>query len=110
MDSVYWRIVRYVYDENSNLYQPIENYKSYLEGLGVDIKEARLSNYNATYEYGSQDEYYYSTLCSTSYWGGDADNRDSSFYYVGVTLIPNMSGLFPYMSETAVGVRPIIII
>ena len=95
----------YVYDSNSNLYQYVNNYKNYLEGLGVNVKEARLLKIEELYALLSVNE----VICKgTSYWLGNAGSGvggvwsiDSNGHY----------GYAPYSHELlATGVRPVIVI
>ncbi len=100
----------YVYDSNSNLYQYVESYKDYLEGLGEPIKEARLLSLEEILELGCEDMFCESASAwvrGTSYWlgttGGDSYmwrvRNNSTVYYNS------------YYADTAYhGVRPVIII
>ncbi len=100
-----------VYNSSSNLYQYVENYKTYLTGLGAEIKEARLiyideleglgcsmSNYSCS----SAESWVY----QTTYWSGSA--YDSSFVWF-VDSYGNFVGNSYYYAH-AFGVRPVIVI
>ena len=67
----------YVYDSNSSSYQYLQNYKSYLESIGVITDDVRLIKFNELTELGcSKEENSCSNapswVYSTSYWTGDA--------------------------------------
>ena len=113
--STYWSSTvtsypSYVYNSNSRLYNYVENYKLYLEGLGATINEARLL---------SRDEFL-SVACSggsscskgpdwifaTSYWTGTA--TDSENVYV---IVSDVSwGGRPYYRQYDFGTRPVIVV
>lgn len=104
----------YVYSsKNSLMYTYIENYKNYIEGLGVPVEEARLiSNEELTSEQigcstvdqtcEDAPEWVY----STSYWTGTADNVIDVWgvFNNAVFIRSNM-----YWTDTY-GVRPVIVI
>ncbi len=100
-----------VYNENSNLYQYVENYKTYLTGLGADIKEARLIYTDELEGLGcsmsnrscsSAEEWVY----QTSYWSGTADSYDSVRYVSSNSYFGN----FEFGHDIGFGVRPVIVI
>jgi len=104
----------YVYNSSSTLYTYIENYKSYIEGLGVEVSEARPITYEelTSEEIGcSADDYSCTTssypwIYSTSYWSGSA----SATYDVwGVSSYGSFGCSF-YSDADYGGVRPVIII
>ena len=104
----------YVYSsKNSLMYTYIENYKNYIEGLGVPVVEARLiSNEELTSEQigcstvdqtcEDAPEWVY----STSYWTGTADNVIDVWgvFNDAIFIRSNM-----YWTDTY-GVRPVIVI
>ena len=87
----------YVYDENSNLYQHIENYKTYLRGNGVSSASVSIMSYEQAVSLGCDPETWAcisgeiygevasgtapSWVYSTNYWLGSA-NSSSSVWYV----------------------------
>ena len=90
----------YVYDSNSNMYQYIQNYKTY---LGSIVKEARLMKLEEWYAFKNATT---NEWKETSYWLGSAQNNRSIW-------IVQSSG--NYFSETYTlsyfyGVRPVIVI
>lgn len=113
-NSVYWSSLTtfptYIYDENSILYEYVENYKAYLETYGVSINEARLIDFDELIELGCVQ----STLdCSgapswlyqTTYWTGSAYNNKASVWFV------NINGTFngtSYKTAYGAGIRPVI--
>ncbi len=100
----------YVYDSNSNVYQYVENYKSYLEGLGEPIKEARLLKFEEILELGCEDMFCETVpewVKGTSYWLGTTSGE----YYMwrartNSTVYYNSS----YSDNAYHGVRPVIVI
>ena len=101
-----------VYDERSSIYNYVNNYKIYLEGLGIIVNEARVPNIDDFYNMGcisSKEEYSYDS-CSNKYeW------NDSTAYWTGISfgdsiLITRYSTAFHYSIPYAVGVRPVIVI
>ena len=97
----------YVYDSNSSLYPYIENYKSYLEGLGANIKEARILNPAKDF---ADSNISMSIVTATSYWIGHAVIYDDYDGYIGTYYYPSRSGIVPYMYNVMVGIRPVIVI
>ena len=81
-DTGYWSssvssYPSYVYNSSSTTYNYVENYKSYLEGLGATIKDARLISYEELEELGcSGDDNSCNSapswVYSTTYWSGSA--------------------------------------
>ena len=102
----YYDFSIYVYDSNSNLYSYINNYKSFLESLGVTIKEARVLSYNEIKDvydqYGPIPSYFY----DSTYWLGDAYNNNlvSRVGYGGYITT------YYYYDDTYYGLRPVIVI
>jgi len=94
----------YVYDSNSNLYQHIENYKTYLESLGANIKEARIIKHS-DYSSKAGNE----IMCATTYWTGQALPYNNNDSYITMTISPENGGQSPY-NATLFGVRPVIVI
>ena len=92
----------YIYDSNSNLYQYVNEYKSYLEEQGAPIKEARLMSVEEAVAFRNDDP---SSWARTSYFLGTAN--DSSFVYV-VSAGGGFSTV-SYSFDYRYGVRPIII-
>ena len=91
----------YVYNNNSSLYQYVENYKTYLESLGVTVKEARLLN---VHEIPSNEKFTLG-LSLTKFWLGNAYDSNSilDYQYSG-----GNESIFPTSGPS--GVRPIIVI
>lgn len=116
----------YVYDSNSNIYQYVTNYKSYLEDLGITVKGARLLKFEEARNLGCglNQEGTSSANCysapswvyETDYWLGSVGNRnyasgiDSSYIW----FIRKSGAEFSYgycsNEELRIGVRPVIII
>ena len=99
----------YVYDSNSIIYNYVENYKGYIESLGVNVATARLiaqeeleslgcSSANNTC--GNAPKWVY----STAYWTGTAIKNNSLRYVNGVTHFDS----YPYNYGPNAGIRPII--
>ncbi len=100
----------YVYNESSYLYEYVENYKTYLEGLEIPIYEARLINYEELETLGcSVDDYSCSGapdwVYATSYWLGSAHKTDKVWY-----VLRNSSFYYRTYGYNLVGVRPVITI
>ena len=110
----------YVYDSNSNLKTYVDQYKTYLEGQGATIKEARLLRVEEAYELGCGNGTWNcnnapSFVKETSYWLGSAsniisvwsvtssDSDDYNIYYY------NFSDC-GYLNSYYFGVRPVIVI
>lgn len=98
----------YVYNEKSNIYVDVENYRSYLKGLGVKIGDARLIKLSELEKLGCNRTTgtcinTYDWLYSTTYWTGDAgEGTDFWRIYSNGAL-----GGSNYSLETR-GVRPVI--
>ena len=112
-ENAYWEsesYPKYIYNENSNLYIPIENYKNYLVSLGVDIISARLikreeleileCNLDGNCKISPYSWVYY-----TTYWIGTAVD-DNCLMYI------DSNGYFDNkhcsVTNLARGVRPVI--
>ena len=101
----------YVYDSNSNVYPYVEAYRDVLEGMGVNVIDAKLLSYEQVKKLGCEG-----TLCSsmptwvfkTSFYTGSVS--DSSIGYIygegesGFFMSADMSTLDPF------GIRPVITI
>ena len=114
--TMYWctsnctgNTAKYVYDSNSTLYVHVENYKDYLENLGLMVEEARLitssevTNLGCVYNQGcySAPEWLY----STSYWTGTSLDFMKMVYAVRT----HGSLTLDYYDDVEVsGVRPVI--
>ena len=92
----------YVYDSNSSAYPYVENYRKYLESLGVKIKEARLIKYSEYKSISNRTELFN----DSSYWLGTARNDNSVFCMRYDAVISNCGYHFDYNF----GVRPVIVI
>ena len=98
----------HVYDENSNIYQYVEDYKSYLEGLGANIKEARLitgEDYSSSMDVR---DLYRNNVYSTTFWTGYVYENYGRYYYIGFIMRVGAHGMAPYNFRS--GVRPVIVI
>ncbi len=99
----------YICDSNSNLYQYINSYKTYLESFGVSIKSARLLKLEEANELGCRSDYCNDApafVKETSYWLGSA--YDPS--YIWVVSSDNRFGYGYYYYDYYLGVRPVIVI
>ena len=101
----------YVYDENSNLYEYVEAYKSYLEEKGETIKSARLLRIEEAVEVGCEPNGHSCSnspafLVETSYWLGSA----SSFQQVWLAFANMSISAQNYNVKERFGVRPVIVI
>ena len=95
----------FVYDSNSIIYPYVENYKTYLESLGANVKEARLVK-NSDFSANAGNE----IICSTSYWTGDALPINNNFDFITMIIKPQNAGQTSYSASTLFGVRPVIVI
>ena len=105
----------YVYDSNSTIFQYVNDYKTYLEGLGINIKEARLLSYQEASAFNCPQYSMYNPICpcgltffdNTNFWLGSAFSNTEVYNRVigGSTCY---SGVTSYSSYS--GVRPLIII
>ena len=102
----------YVYDDNASIKTYVDNYKTYLEGLGAVVNSARLIKQEELVNLGcSTDEWTctasdYEWLYTTTYWSGSARSNDSVWYV-------NSNGHFvsrDYDISSNYGVRPVIVI
>ena len=103
-DTYYW-----VYNNGSSVYQYIENYRKYLESLGVVINNARILSMSElnwiACNYSENCDDIPPTLYATSYWLGSASGKDigGMFAYNGI------DGQESYVnSQELLGVRPVI--
>ena len=99
----------YIYNSDSLLYSPVENYRAYLESQGANIEEARLIKLSELIELGcsldegsclSAPEWVY----GTTYLSGAADDDDSVFLVFSNGVVD----VGYYGSDDAFGVRPVI--
>ena len=94
----------YIYDSNSNLYQHISNYKSYLVGLGAVVKEARLMTLDESRAFSSAK---HAAWCETSYWLGSVHDETVSFHvYRNGAYFSSRR----YDNRIDFGIRPVIVI
>ena len=115
---IYWKQLvneypTYVYSSDADIHIYVEEYKDYLETLGVQISSARLINYDELILLGCD---FVNENClnssfpwvySTSYWTGVA--RDANKFMWGVENSGNL-GFFPCSNNVVYGVRPVILI
>ena len=99
----------YVYDSNSSSYQYLQNYKSYLESIGVITDDVRLIKFNELTELGcSKEENSCSNapswVYSTSYWTGDVVGQ----YGWSVRTTGEFNNLI-YTNKATFGLRPVIV-
>ena len=101
-----------VFDNNSNLYVPVQNYKTYLKNtLGKTSIDARLITYEELTSLGCDSNKYScksapSWVYSTGYWTASADDNDS-------VLHVNSDGFFAndFLDNSVYyGLRPVITI
>ena len=100
----------YVYNQNSYLYGYVNNYKGYLEGLGVTIKEGRLITLEELISLGCVPS---SNSCggapnwvySSTYWSGSAETNNKVWY-----VASNSNSYATTYSNNIYGVRPVIIV
>ena len=114
-DTPYWEgfgsTTGDIYNEQSNLYRYVENYKKYLNDLGANIVEARLITYNELIALGCKFSGFECRteapdwLYTTSYWIGSAYGSS------GVWALNSAGTLFTYqVYSTGFGIKPVIII
>jgi hypothetical protein len=102
----------YVYDENASIKTYVDNYKAYLEGLGVEVNSARLIKQEELVNLGCDESEYtcttsdYEWLYTTTYWSGSASS-DSNVWVV--RSYGNFGGSDCSNSDYD-GVRPVIVI
>ena len=99
----------YVYDENSSLYQYVENYETYLKGSGVSSAAAQLMSYEQATALGCTNGNCLSGpswVYSTSYWLGSANN------FRMVRIVRSYGGFLSsdFSLDNGGGVRPVITI
>ena len=110
----YWSISTssypsYVYDSNSTLYSYVENYKIYLNTLGVTLIDARLITYEELAILGcsgSSCSKAASWVYSTSYWSGSASSAD----YVWIVGRNGTFDVGTVSNSNLCGCRPVIVI
>ena len=99
-----WSNCAFVYDNQSNLYQYVNNYKNYLEGLGITIKEARIPKLEESRILQRSDR---SKWSEVSHWIGTAISDEKIFNVCkGCTYFSGE----PYSKKSTYGIRPLIII
>ena len=96
-----------VYDDNSNLYTYIENYKNYINKIGIENISARLLTYAEAYNLNciNGEDTCPTWISNSSYWIGSA--YDSTYiWYI------NQNGILDYGCSLGCpwGVRPIIVV
>ena len=91
-----------VYDENSSLYPYINNYKNYIEKMGVKVYEARIMS-----RYEIQN-YWKSSFYPTSFWLSSAYTDTGLWVKMAFTHAGVKSE--GYSSNYNTGVRPVIVI
>lgn len=104
---------QYVYNSNSEIYQYVESYKSYLETAGVDINAARLISID---ELDSLKCNHSTKTCelapswvySTSYWTGTADENNGIWYVVTNAYFNAFAGGYSMENMPIAGIRPVI--
>ena len=96
----------YVYDNNSILYQYINNYKTYLQSLGVTIKDARLMSLEESNNFKNIKS---SAWIETSYWLGSVRDNDTGRIWGIITASGFVHG-YHAAAPKNYGVRPVIII
>ena len=93
--------VTFIYNNQSLLYSHVENYKTYMKSLGVDVKEASLASKAQTDEFKN-----YANFNPTSFWLGSASGTNPIRYRSD----GGSYNAFVYSNKTHNGVRPIIVI
>ena len=107
--SQYWgsqSYPAYVYNENSNIAQYVNNYQEYLEDLGVEVVEARIPSKEEIMLFVYND--YLSLIDNSSFWTGTLSTYSNSNIYAILTNSRNGSAY--YSSSNFAGVRPLIVI
>lgn len=99
----------YVFDDNSVLFEYVEFYKTYLEGIGISISDVRLIEYDELMNlgcdvlYGFCNNASYSWVYSTSYWSGTAVDDTHIFF------VRNGGSAFDiYSYRSGHGLRPVV--
>lgn len=106
----YWgsaQVGQFIYDHRSLLYKHVENYKIYMENLGVDVKEASLVSFQQfntfiTSRNKPQD------FVHTSFWLGTAYGEEHDDFVSEYMSNGNYGRNYYYHQRY--GVRPIIVI
>lgn len=102
----------FIYSDKSDLYKPVQNYKTYLLNLGLDVKEASLASYEQFDEIN--DMSFYKNLNFTRFWLGSSVRiivRDGLGYMVVHTIDPKGDfGTGATHNGANNGVRPVIIV
>ena len=96
----------YIYNSSSSLYQYVENYKDYLEGLGVTVVDAKLPSWtdvNIFVQNGLNPLIY-----NCVYWTGTASNFGTG--YILAMFTNDANGSVYYKTNSYAGVRPLIVI
>ena len=98
----------YVYNSNSLLYSYVQEYKAYLSGLGLQVIEARLGDYQELSDFRSccTNQFHF-----TSFWTGCAYRKGDIWDGNGKsrTFSPGYSET-KYLTDNRFGIRPIIIV
>ena len=118
-NNIYWSTssttVKNVYDENSVLYTYVENYKTFLEKLGLEVYEARVIHSEELENLGCILSISYvactsigapSWVYSTSYWTG-------TFYFEpGIWTVRSDGKFSSWMvsNDYEFGLRPVIVV
>ena len=103
----------YVFDSNSNLYSPLNNYETYLKStLGKSSVTTKLITYEDLINLGcnSDDNTCASApywIYSTKYWTGSAYNNNKLW---GITASNNISYTYFNNPKAGRGLRPVITI
>ena len=119
----YWgdqRTGTFIYNSYSLLYPHVENYKTYLETLGLAVKEASIASYTQL-ELGDEETEYSEEnanarrLTDTSFWLGTvgACLPESGLYHEQCVYHVDKQGFYSDMefySPRFLGIRPVIII
>ena len=95
----------YVYDSKSLVYPYVEAYRDVLEGIGVNIIDAKLLSYEQVMDL-KNNKGNPVWLNSCSYWTGSS--ADTLRVYAMMTTTGYVQNI--YMSSTGVGIRPVITI
>ena len=93
----------YVYDENSNIYSYLENYKT---ELGNSVSRVRLAAYEEIEELMNATEDY-KWAYSTNYWLGSANDQMLNYMYV-VSENNKSIGVASFSDSSNSGIRPVI--
>ncbi len=97
----------YVYDNNSAIYPYLENYKTYLEGFGINPEVKLLDNSDSHSLYNLNKE---ALLYTTSFWRGNSYSYNNNEYIVVYYYSDGASGISPPSYNYSFGVRPEVII